>query len=83
MRWQVIFSPQKDKDSVRIYRWQHCSLTQQPLQKPIVACELGRLYNKESILQMLIDKGEKPPNIRHIKNLKVQYGDNVYSMRSY
>jgi len=46
---------QKDKDSVRLYKWQHCHLTQQKLTKPIVACELGFLYNKEVIIEKLLD----------------------------
>ena len=40
----------KDKDFVRIYKWQYCHLTQQKLTQPIVACQLGRLYNKEAIV---------------------------------
>nr|ACO11262.1 UPF0549 protein C20orf43 homolog [Caligus rogercresseyi] len=47
---------QKDKDSVRLYKWRHCSLSQEALSKPILACELGRLYNKESILRHLLDR---------------------------
>ena len=31
---------QKDVDSARLYKWAHCALTQEPLQKPVVACEL-------------------------------------------
>merc|ERR1712110_1044137 len=46
---------QKDKDSVRLYKWQHCHLTQQKLTKPIVACELGFLYSKEVIIEKLLD----------------------------
>ena len=68
---------QKDKDSVRIYKWQFCSLTQQPLVRPIVACELGRLYNKEPIIEKLLEaKAEKntdkpiEESVDHIKTLK-------------
>ena len=46
---------QKDKDSERLYRWQHCALTQEPLEKPVVGCELGRLYNKEAIIEKLLN----------------------------
>lgn len=46
----------KDKDSVRIYKWQNCHLTQDTLVRPIVACELGRLYNKEAIIKNLLKK---------------------------
>jgi hypothetical protein len=71
---------QKDKDSVRIYKWQFCNLTQQPLVRPIVACELGRLYNKEAIIEKLLENksgsqenGDKlipEAATDHIKSLK-------------
>ena len=35
-----IYFLQKDVDSARLYKWAHCALTQEPLQKPVVACEL-------------------------------------------
>jgi hypothetical protein len=41
---------QRDKDGHRLFRWQHCAISQQPLRKPVMACELGKLYNKESII---------------------------------
>ena len=41
---------QRDKDGHRIFRWQHCSISQQPLRKPVMACEMGKMYNKESII---------------------------------
>ena len=36
----LFFVFQKDVDSARLYKWAHCALTQEPLQKPVVACEL-------------------------------------------
>ncbi|RXG60126.1 Protein RTF2-like protein [Armadillidium vulgare] len=60
---------QKDKDADRLYRWRHCSISQSPLQHPIVACELGRLYNKEEIISRLLSK-TKDPSMDHIKSLK-------------
>lgn len=35
---------QKDKDMARNANWTTCSITQQPLEEPIVTCELGKLY---------------------------------------
>ena len=61
---------QKDKDAERSFKWRNCALSQQPLQEPIVACGLGRLYSKSSILEALLDKERKPESINHIKNLK-------------
>lgn len=65
---------QKDKDSVRLYKWRHCALTQEPLDKPVVACELGRLYNKEAIIEKLLNaksEGKSESNTAdHIRSLK-------------
>jgi len=63
---------QRDKDGHRLYKWQHCAITQEPLRKPVVACELGRLYNKESIIELLLnkDRTNAPANTEHIEKLK-------------
>ncbi|CAH1639446.1 unnamed protein product [Spodoptera littoralis] len=61
---------QKDKDAERSFKWRNCALSQQPLQEPVVACGLGRLYSKSSVLETLLDKETKPDSINHIKNLK-------------
>lgn len=61
---------QKDKDSELSFRWKHCSITQQPLQTPIVACGMGRLYNKDSVIEALLDRSNLPETAQHIKNLK-------------
>jgi len=52
-------------------------LSQQKLVKPVVACELGRLYNKVAVLEKLLnDKtgGESTAtgaSADHVKSLKV------------
>ena len=61
---------QKDKDSVRKFKWHNCSISQSKLEKPIVACELGSLYSKSSVLEVLLDKTNKPASAEHIKGLK-------------
>ncbi|GBP54671.1 Protein RTF2 homolog [Eumeta japonica] len=61
---------QKDKDAERTCKWRNCALSQQPLQEPIVACGLGKLYSKSSVLEALLDKESKPDSINHIKNMK-------------
>ncbi|RZF33824.1 hypothetical protein LSTR_LSTR010372 [Laodelphax striatellus] len=61
---------QKDKDAELSYRWRHCSINQQPLQKPIVACQLGRLYSKTSVIEGLLDRTPLPETATHIKSLK-------------
>lgn len=60
---------QKDKNSERLYRWQHCAVSQAPLQTPVVACELGRMYNKEEVLTRLLDRTAEPA-MAHIRGLK-------------
>ncbi|MPC07541.1 replication termination factor 2-like [Portunus trituberculatus] len=60
---------QKDKNSERLYRWQHCAVSQAPLQPPVVACELGRMYNKEEVLTRLLDRSAEPA-MAHIRGLK-------------
>uniref|UniRef100_A0A914GTF0 Replication termination factor 2 n=1 Tax=Globodera rostochiensis TaxID=31243 RepID=A0A914GTF0_GLORO len=37
-------------------KWRTCQLSQQPLKKPIVCCKLGRLYNKEAVLEAKLNK---------------------------
>ena len=61
---------QKDKDSVRKFKWRSCSISQSKLEKPIVACELGSLYSKSSVLEVLLDKSSKPISAEHIKGIK-------------
>jgi len=60
----------KDKESELNFQWRCCAITQQPLQEPIVACHLGKLCNKESVINALLDKDTLPTTMRYIKNLK-------------
>jgi len=61
---------QKDKDAVRNTKWSTCTLTSQPLKEPVVACQLGRLYNKDALIEFLLDKSKKLSKMSHIKGLK-------------
>lgn len=63
-------SPQKDKDAERQFRWLHCAMTQERLQKPIVMCGLGRLYSKQNVIEQLLEKDKMPESTKHIKSLK-------------
>ncbi|NXS12848.1 RTF2 protein, partial [Neodrepanis coruscans] len=55
--------------------WFYCALSQEQLRRPIVACELGRLYNKDAVIEFLLDKSpdkapvESASHIRSIKNV--------------
>lgn len=64
---------QKDKDSELSFRWKHCSITQESLQTPIVACGLGRLYSKDAVIEALLDRANLPETAQHIKSLKVSF----------
>ncbi|XP_050403770.1 replication termination factor 2 [Patella vulgata] len=63
---------QKDKASELAVKWKHCSISLEPLHKPILACELGRLYNKESVLEFLIDKSkfDFADQFNHLRGLR-------------
>lgn len=61
---------QKDKNAETVAKWKHCAITQDPLHKPIVSCELGKLYNKEAVLEHLLNKDAATAEVAgHIKKL--------------
>ena len=45
-----------------------CSLTKEPLQPPLVACQRGLIYNKEPLIKSMIEK-TLPYEFRHIRRL--------------
>lgn len=59
-----------DKDMELQARWKYCALSGEELKQPVVACELGRIYNKEAVLMALLDKSNIPEVARHIRSLK-------------
>jgi len=61
---------QLSKDSELMAKWKHCAISQQPLKQPIVACQLGRLYNKETVLEFLLDKSNTEQQFVHIRGLR-------------
>ncbi|KAK3797259.1 hypothetical protein RRG08_060785 [Elysia crispata] len=63
---------QKDKTSELAFKWKHCAISQETLTKPIVACELGRLYKKESVLEFLLDRSkfDIASQFDHLRGLK-------------
>jgi membrane peptidoglycan carboxypeptidase len=49
---------------------------QRKLQEPVVSCALGKLYNKDSIIEYLLDKsayGDGENICGHIRSLKVSF----------
>ncbi|XP_045689680.1 replication termination factor 2 [Phyllostomus hastatus] len=76
-RHELVKGPKKvekvDKDAELVAQWNYCALSQEILRRPIVACELGRLYNKDAVIEFLLDKSsEKAPGkaASHIKSIK-------------
>ncbi|BES98566.1 Rtf2 RING-finger [Nesidiocoris tenuis] len=61
---------QKDKIAELNFLWQHCAITQSPLREPIVACGLGKLYNKDAVIMGILDKSTAAESAKHIKSMK-------------
>ncbi|KII86270.1 hypothetical protein PLICRDRAFT_164714 [Plicaturopsis crispa FD-325 SS-3] len=64
---------QADKANQTRAKWFFCALSKKPLQEPIVSCALGKLYNKDAIIEYLIDKsayGDGEGICGHIRSLK-------------
>ncbi|KZT24360.1 DUF602-domain-containing protein [Neolentinus lepideus HHB14362 ss-1] len=64
---------QADKANQTRARWFFCALSKRPLQEPIVSCALGRLYNKDALLEFLLDRkqyGDGEAICGHIRSLK-------------
>ncbi|XP_028854424.1 replication termination factor 2 isoform X2 [Denticeps clupeoides] len=76
-RHELVKGPKKvekvDRDAEIAARWRHCALSQEKLRRPVVACELGRLYNKDAVIEYLLDKSAERPNTEvasHIRGIK-------------
>ncbi|XP_051569083.1 replication termination factor 2-like [Myxocyprinus asiaticus] len=76
-RHELVKGPKKvekvDKNAELAAKWKYCALNQEKLKRPIVACELGRLYNKDAIIEYLLDKTAERPNtevVAHIRGIK-------------
>ncbi|KAJ1645034.1 Replication termination factor 2 [Coemansia erecta] len=62
-----------DRKAQLIAMFFSCALSKQPLQQPIVADGLGRLYNREAVLEYLLDNskfGDGNAICAHIRGLK-------------
>lgn len=86
-RHELVKGPKKvekvDKNAELVAQWNYCTLSQEILRRPIVACELGRLYNKDAVIEFLLDKspekalGKAASHIKSIKNVtELQLSDN-------
>lgn len=61
---------QVDRDAETVAKWRYCAISQEELKLPIVSCELGKLYNKDAVIEYLLDKSSTNEVARHIRNLK-------------
>ncbi|EXX71425.1 DUF602-domain-containing protein [Rhizophagus irregularis] len=62
-----------DQNAMKIATWFYCALSKKLLQDPVVACALGKLYNKDAIIEYLLNKnayGDGDIICSHISNLK-------------
>lgn len=76
-RHELVKGPKKvekvDKNAELAAKWKYCALSQERLKRPIVSCDLGRLYNKDAIIEYLLDKTAERPNVEaviHIRGTK-------------
>ncbi|CAF1068491.1 unnamed protein product [Adineta ricciae] len=60
----------KDKDAANMAKWRHCALKHDTLRQPIVVDSYGLLYNKDAILEYLLDRGSFEHGPAYIKKLK-------------
>ncbi|KAJ7734920.1 DUF602-domain-containing protein [Mycena maculata] len=62
-----------DKANQTRARWAFCALSKRRLQEPVVSCALGKLYNKDAIIEFLLDRetyGDGENICGHIRSLK-------------
>jgi hypothetical protein len=58
------------KDTIALNKWTVCAVSQAPLKPPIVACELGNLYNKDGLITNHLLSPHKLNQFKHIRSLK-------------
>ncbi|KAG8876746.1 hypothetical protein FRB97_003960 [Tulasnella sp. 331] len=64
---------QADRNNQTIAAWFFCALSKRPLQEPVVSCALGKIYNRDAVLEYLLDKnayGDGGDICGHIKSRK-------------
>ncbi|KAF9945626.1 hypothetical protein BGZ70_003716 [Mortierella alpina] len=62
-----------DQNILNRVHWFSCALSKKALVTPVVACGLGKLYNRDAILEFLLDRtayGDGDQICKHIKSLK-------------
>ncbi|KAG0268851.1 hypothetical protein BGZ95_002290 [Linnemannia exigua] len=62
-----------DQNILNRVHWFSCALSKKALSSPVVSCGLGKLYNRDAILEFLLDRsayGDGDLICKHIKSLK-------------
>jgi hypothetical protein len=62
----------RPEDSLKT-EYLQCALSKRPLERPIVSCRKGRMYNKDAIVEYLLDKQKFPDTnwcCTHVKKMK-------------
>jgi len=62
-----------DQNILNRVHWFSCALSKKSLSAPVVSCGLGKLYNRDAILEFLLDRnayGDGDLICQHIKSLK-------------
>ncbi|KAK1293629.1 hypothetical protein QJS10_CPB17g00222 [Acorus calamus] len=68
-----------DPNEARISRWTTCALSSEPLQPPCVVDRLGNVFNKETLVQAMLEK-KLPPGFGHIRGLKDMFSIELCSI---
>ncbi|KAI9620200.1 hypothetical protein H4Q26_013768 [Puccinia striiformis f. sp. tritici PST-130] len=63
-----------DEQAKQVTKWADCSLSKQKLEDPIVCDRLGKLYNKSSILEFLIDQNHYGQDGNSLKEFGIGIG---------
>lgn len=58
-----------DPNELRLSKWLNCSLSNEPLKRPVVVDKLGNLFNHEALVEALLKK-TLPKEFGYIKGLK-------------
>ncbi|KZT68858.1 DUF602-domain-containing protein [Daedalea quercina L-15889] len=64
---------QPDKANQTRAKWLFCALSKAPLQEPVASCPLGKLYNKDAVIEYLLDRnryGDGEEICGHLRSMK-------------
>ncbi|KAJ8906530.1 hypothetical protein NDN08_003023 [Rhodosorus marinus] len=61
-----------EKDVKERDRWMTCAVSRERLKIPVVACRLGYLYNKEALINLILDSARRTrmAEFAHVRSLK-------------